>query len=242
MRKTKKAALEQRSEARGLFLFDLDHLPVRPDFVQATSEKRYEHTGVRLTEDEVKCQRIVNRLCLRHGIERIAREEQVSPHSIRGMRELLVAQGKMAGYTKRFVMRVEEILEAGLDKYYEGIVTGKVSPAQLPVGLGILSDKRSLALGEPTAISMGGTAQLGQEHLSVQRLNAFLNSLTADGESIGNPPKPEQISVPPASAPTSAPTSDRPCESVATDPLKSGSEPTKCCPGDRGGGCDEGGE
>lgn len=185
-RRTKKELMLASKEDDGApFLFDYDSLPVRPDIVQIVAQNRYHHTGARLLDNEELTARVVERLSLGHGVERIARDLTISPHSIRAARAELVSQGKMAGFVKRFVVKIEDILEAGLSRYMDGILSGEVHPGQLPVGLGILSDKRSLALGEPTAISLGATAQLRPDALAVQTLNDWVSTLPSDGESIG---------------------------------------------------------
>jgi hypothetical protein len=210
-RKTKKEGLAKRQRSDELFLFDLDTLPIREDVVEIVRTERYRNTGARLLDNEELTQRVVNRLCLRHGVERIARDEHISPHSIRAAREVLVSQGKMAGFVKRFTARCEEILEAGLEAFYAGILNGDVAPGQLPVGLGIVFDKRALALGEPTSIS-GTDRGVKPEALSVQALNEQLESLTVDVESIVVPPNQAQSEVAsPPDAPFDAP-STRPSE------------------------------
>ena len=63
-------------------------------------------------------------------------------------------------------------------------------PAQIPVGVGIISDKRALAMGEPTTISAGMTVQVKPEDLTVERINSWWESLakaqTVDVQSTGN--------------------------------------------------------
>jgi hypothetical protein len=215
-RKTKKEALAKRQRSDELFLFDLDALPIREDVVEIVRTERYRNTGARLLDNEELTQRVVNRLCLRHGVERIARDEHISPHSIRAARDVLVAQGKMAGFQRRFIQRSEEILEAGLEAFYAGILSGDVGPGQLPVGLGIVFDKRQLALGEPTSISATDRG-VKPEALSVQALNQQLESLTVDVESIVVPQTQAQTEAAnPPDAPFDAP-STRPNE-PAPDP------------------------
>lgn len=183
-RTTKKAVLARRQKRDEPFLFDYDSLPVREDLVECVRQERYKHTGARLRDDEELTQRVVNRLCLRHGIERIARDEHISPMSIRAAREVLVSQGKMGGFVKRFQQRAEEIIEAGMEAFYQGILSGEVSPGQLPVGLGIIFDKRALSLGEPTSIGLSANANLRPEALSERAINAWVESLPVESESI----------------------------------------------------------
>jgi hypothetical protein len=101
--------------------------------------------------------------------KRIAKEMQVSVHSVRAARDVLVSKGKLAPYKERVVRLFEEIVEVGAAKYLDALERGIVPMAQIPVGVGIISDKRALALGEPTAIGVVGAAQLDDKSLSVRR-------------------------------------------------------------------------
>lgn len=235
-RVTKKSVLARRDDARAPFLFDYDLLPVRDDMVEIVRTGRYVHTGARLLDNEERTQLVVNRLCLRHGVERIARDLGISPNSIRKMRAVLVAQGKMDGFVKRFTAKVEDTLEAGLEAFYNGILSGEVHPGQLPVGLGILWDKRALALGEPTAISVGATAQLRPEALSVKTLNAWVEALPVDSESIGLPEKPKQIEGIPCLEPGFDAGSPVPATSLAGQAATAAADPAATGPAAAEGG------
>ena len=80
---------------------------------------------------------------------------------------------------------MEDAVEAGLAVYLDGVESGRVSAAQIPVGLGIISDKRALLVGEPTTISGAVAAQA--EDLSVEALNRYLDNLPTckDSQSSG---------------------------------------------------------
>lgn len=193
-RKTKKDALARHQDTdEQPPLFDYAALPVRPDIVQIVQESRYVHTGARLLDNEELTARVVERLCLRHGVKRIAQEMGISPHSIRAAREVLVAQGKMAPFVKRFTDKVQDILEIGLERFEDGVDSGAVHAGQLPVGLGILWDKRALALGEPTTISLNAGVALKPESLAVETLNDWAAKLPSEAESLGTPMKQAQV-------------------------------------------------
>lgn len=178
-RKSKKAVLAGKQDPGAPFLFDEQQMPLREDLVQLVRTESYRHTGARLVDNEAKALRLVELLLGNWGLKRIAEEMHVSVHSVRAAREALVAQGKLAPYKSRVVAKIEDIIELGLDKYHEGLLNGEVSPGQIPVGVGILSDKRALALGEPTAISVSAAAQLDAKALSVEALNSWVESLAS---------------------------------------------------------------
>lgn len=156
-------------------LFDDQQLPIEAAALESIRTQRYQHTGARLTDDDAKALRLVELLTLNWGVKRIAREMNVSPHSVRAARRLLAAQGKLAPYKQRVVEAMEDIIEAGVTSYRDALEDGRIQGAQIPVGLGIIFDKRALALGEPTTIA-AGSGQSNQG-LKVEDLNAYLSTL-----------------------------------------------------------------
>lgn len=186
-RVTKQTVLQQRQDDAAPYLFDEDQLPLRPDWVQCVQEKRYVFTGQRLLDDDLKVQRMVELLCLGKGVKKVAAAMQVSPHSVRAARDVLVVQGKLAPFKERFVRRAEEFVEDGLDALHEAVHSGRLHPNFMSSAVGIVFDKRALALGEPTTISVGATTRLPAEALSVKALNEWVSALPAEGESSGKP-------------------------------------------------------
>jgi hypothetical protein len=190
MRKSKKQTLQVAQDAAAPFLFDDEQLPIREDLVALVREEKYKHTGARLLDNQSKALRLVELLLSKWGIKRIAKEMHISVHSVRAARDVLVAQGKMAPYKERIVRVFEDIVETGAANYLDALERGIVPAAQIPVGVGIISDKRALALGEPTAIGVVGAAQLDRKSLSVQALNEWVESLPSDAPSTGKGEKP----------------------------------------------------
>nr|WP_294577649.1 helix-turn-helix domain-containing protein [uncultured Rhodopila sp.] len=182
--------LQESQDVSTPLLFDEAALPIRDDWVRAIHDGQHKHTGARLLDDERKVLRLVELLMSGWSIKRIATEMQVSRHTVRAAREALVARGEVAHYKERVVRKMEEIIEVGLTQYAQALEDGKVPPAQIPVGVGIISDKRALAMGEPTTISAGMTVQVKPEDLTVERINSWWESLakaqTVDVQSTGN--------------------------------------------------------
>ncbi len=90
-RKTRKQALQAAQDPAAPFLFDEHQMPVRDDLVGLIRQERYKHTGARLLDNEAKALRLVELLISRWGVKRIAREMNISVHSVRAAREALVA-------------------------------------------------------------------------------------------------------------------------------------------------------
>lgn len=173
-RRTKKAELQSAQDASAPFLFGHDDLPSRPDLVTAIAAGQHKHTGARLLDNQSLVQRMVELLMAGCGLKRIAKEMGISKHSIRAAREALVARGELAPYKQRVVAMMEDCIETGLANYRDALENNAVAAAQIPIGMGILSDKRALALGEPTAISQVAAVS---EDLSVDKLNAWFEGL-----------------------------------------------------------------
>lgn len=194
-RKTKKEMLMTRQDPAAPYLFDEDQLPVRNDLVQVIREERYKTTGARLLENEALALKVVEKLMCGWGLKRIARELHISTHSIRAARTVLVQSGKLAPYKTRVLEIFEEIVERGASNYLQALENNEVPPAQIPVGIGIISDKRALALGEPTVIGVGPSA-VDPSALTPEKLNAWLDNLkqvtTIDTASTVNEQKGQQ--------------------------------------------------
>ena len=195
-RESQREVLADRQNPEQPALFDDGGVPVRVAVLEAVKARRYEHVGVRLLEDEAKALRLVELLMARWGVKKIAREMDISPHTVRAARRALVAQGKLAPYKQRVVEMMEDVIEAGVANYRDALEEGRVSAAQIPVGVAIMFDKRALAMGEPTSISGVGAAP--DEDLKVENINAYLDTLPSckppaiDSASTGNATKPLQ--------------------------------------------------
>lgn len=207
-----------RQNPRQVALFDDNDTPMEAAALESIRSRRYEHQGIRLVEDDMKALRLVELLCLKWGVKKISREMNVSAHTVRAARRLLVAQGKLAPYKQRVVEGMEDAIEAGVENYREALEAGRVPAAQIPIGVAIMFDKRALAMGEPTSIRGESVAQ---ESLRVEDLNGYLDSLpsckSVDSESTGNVEKAMQTEgIPPQEATLDA-TQARAVPDVQTD-------------------------
>lgn len=200
---SKREVLADRQTAAQPALFDDAQFPVEAAALESIRARRYEHQGVRLTEDDAKALRLVELITLKWGVKKISRDMMVSPHTVRAARRLLVTQGKLAPYKQRVLEAMEDVIESGIVSYRDAIEEGRVSGAQIPVGLGIIFDKRQLILGEPTSIRADGVVQ--DDGLKVEDLNRYLEALPScksaetglaiDSESIVNVAKSKQTAA-----------------------------------------------
>lgn len=180
-RTSKRVVLVDRQDPSQPPLFDDRQYPAELGALESVRTRRYECKGVRLVDDDTKALRLVELLCLKWGVKKISREMNISPHTVRAARRLLAAQGKLAPYVQRVTEVMEDAIEAGMTQYRDALEDGLVSAGQIPVGIGIIFDKRALAKGEPTSIRGGVDAQA--DELKVEALNAYLEQLPS-----ANPP------------------------------------------------------
>lgn len=106
------------------------------------------YSGVIIERDRGKVRAIVQALAEGHGIIRVARAFGVSEHTVIGIRERhpdLIAMEK-----KNLSKLLGRVVAVGWEQYLEAVVDGRVSPRDLPVGLGIAGDKKALIDGEVT--------------------------------------------------------------------------------------------
>lgn len=91
---------------------------------------------------------IVRALAEGIGVNRIAKAFSVSVHTVMALRDRhpdLIAAEKQA-LSRQF----GRLLKLSADRYEEALINDEVSPSQLPVAMGILSDKKALLDGDPT--------------------------------------------------------------------------------------------
>lgn len=174
-RTSQRQVLAKRQDAAQPSLLDDSQFPVEAAALESVRHRRYEFKGLRLTEDDAKALRLVELICLKWGVKKIARDMMISPHTVRAARRLLVTQGKLAPYKQRVVEKMEDAIEAGVDNYLNALEEGRVPAAQIPVGVAIMFDKRALAMGEPTSIR--GTGEAMAEDLKVEDINAIFDRL-----------------------------------------------------------------
>src|SRR5262252_3832827 len=174
---SRKEKLAEAQDERAPYLWGTDGLPNREDLAPAVV--KYVVTGARLLDDNDKVARLAEMLLTGVSVRQIAKVLQVSANSVRAARDSLVREGKLKPFKERAVALFQEIIEGGAATYLEGLDSGTVPVNSIPVAVGIFCDKRALALGEPTAITVAASAPLDRESLSVEALNAWVARLPA---------------------------------------------------------------
>jgi hypothetical protein len=94
----------------------------------------------------------------------------VSAHTVMGIRdrhpELIAIE------EKQLTRQYGKILAVSAERYLDGLVSGAIPAAQIPVGMGIVFDKKALLDGKPTSI-----VQHQDKTLNVDDFNAWVDQL-----------------------------------------------------------------
>jgi hypothetical protein len=128
------------------------------------------YSGKIIEKHRAKVSAICNALAGGIGIIRIARAFGVSEHTVMAIRdrhpELIAMEEKELSRT------YGKILKLSAERYLEALVAGSIHPAQLPVGMGIVFDKKALLDGKPTQI-----VHHQEKDLTVEDLNRLFESM-----------------------------------------------------------------
>lgn len=131
-------------------LFDASELPLGLELLHIDdNERRGVFTGERIARDKARYQAIVQALAEGLGIRQIARAFKVSPHTISAIREREV---ELIATEKQGLIRLAgRACRLSLERYVEALEKNEISPGQIPVGFGIIMDKKLLLEGEATS-------------------------------------------------------------------------------------------
>lgn len=82
----------------------------------------------------------------------IAEKFKVSRHTVSGILQRAEQSGKIAPFKQRVSAKLGQIAEEATEAYLEAIRERKIQPAQIPVGVGIMLDKKAALDGEASEI------------------------------------------------------------------------------------------
>jgi hypothetical protein len=151
-------------EQRLLFEMGSELLTVEED---ARSGK---YSGIIIEKNRQKVQAICSAIAEGHGMLRIAKAFGCSVHTVIGIRE---RNPELIAIEKKQLSRTcGKILAVCAERYLEGVISGAVPAAQIPVGMGIVFDKKALLDGEPTAI-----VARQEKQISVEDFNQYIAAL-----------------------------------------------------------------
>jgi hypothetical protein len=132
--------------------FDESDLPIRRDIVRfAESYDASHYTGKILTKDEEFCAKVCELVLIGVSDRGIARRMRIARRSIKAIVGVFESRGKLAPLKKRLSEKMGDLIELGLDVLCEKLERGEVPANVLPIVIGVLSDKKALIDGDPTA-------------------------------------------------------------------------------------------
>ena len=82
---------------------------------------------------------------------RIAQAFKVSRNTVAALVDRATAAGKIEPIKKRLSGKLGRAIEAGIEQWIDAVEEGSISPSQIPVAVGIFSDKKALLDGEATS-------------------------------------------------------------------------------------------
>lgn len=151
-------------EQRLLFELGAELLTVEED------ARKGKYSGAIIEKNREKVKAICGALAEGHGIIRVAKAFGVSTHTVIGIRER--HPDLLAIEEKQLTRKYGTILALSAERYLEALVSGSIPAAQLPVGMGIVFDKKALLDGKPTAI-----VRHQAKEISIEDLNALIEGM-----------------------------------------------------------------
>lgn len=85
------------------------------------------------------------------GKKRIGEAFKISPNTVRGIVDRARLAGKIDPYKRRVSDQLGRAIESGMEQWIEAAEAGNIRADQIPVAVGIFSDKKALIDGEATS-------------------------------------------------------------------------------------------
>lgn len=166
--------------------------PDREDLVLRVKAKSFLHTAKIKGKDEVLCREVCIDLLSGFLSERqIAAKHGISRNTIKGITAVMQERGELEPLSRQVSVALGECIVLSAFRLREALLKGKVSPAQIPIAMGVLIDKKAqldagmvpgtnTTQGEAMAANLRGQTEAW---LAYQRAKA----LAADSVSTGEP-------------------------------------------------------
>ncbi len=123
-----------------------------PEGARLLSAPGSAHTGSTTLRNQVLCDKIAALALQGVSRRRIARECEVSRHTLEQVLSILTARGKMAPLKERLIRKFGQVAELCAESLGEQIEAGTVEARDLSIALGIATDKWLLLQGEANSI------------------------------------------------------------------------------------------
>jgi transposase-like protein len=150
---------------------DLINIEPGEELLFPEAKARRVFTGEVVARNQEKYRAIVEAIAGGHSCRDIAHRFGVSKNvvtAIRGAEPDLVGTEK-----KRLSRKLGTAVELGVEAWIESLQAGTLKPESIPVGVGILFDKRALIEGEPTA----RVEHVDTKIIRHEDINAYIDAL-----------------------------------------------------------------
>ena len=175
-------------------LLDESMLPVRPDVEELVRQRSFlggkkllSHSGKIVLRRVLACEELAEGVCtallMGLSVRLIAKRFGMSTRSVINIRQAMTDRGELAPLRQRIAQKLDRVIELGLERWEEGIVSGEIHPGQLPIPtLAALDKKAAMDSG-----LVGDTGRSEAEILLAQvKAVQGLYAMASDTESAGS--------------------------------------------------------
>ena len=185
-------------ECNQVELFAPDVLPAGWDILP---EQQHRFTGERVARNRERYLAIAHALAEGLGVRQIARAFGCSAHTVARVRE--TANEVVAAEKEHVSRKLGTLIRMSLERFEEGLVNREIHPSQLPVAIGIFTDKKLLLEGGVTS-----RVEHTNREISVEVVERALRSLKATSITVESEPVSTDLVDQKAQEPAQEPGSD----------------------------------
>ena len=145
---------------------------VESGLVEVAGKPRGQFSGALIERQAELVDVILERFAAGSSQREIARVFGISTNTVAGVVARATAAGRIEAYKTRVSAKLAGAIEGGIEVWTDALRAGLLNPAQIPLAVGIFSDKKALLDGEPTS-----RVEVRQAEPSAQDIAAALRAL-----------------------------------------------------------------
>ena len=145
---------------------------VESGLVEIAGKPRGQFSGALVERQAELLDVILERFCAGSSQREISRVFGVSTNTVAGIVSRATASGRIEAYKTRVSAKLAGAIEGGIEVWTDALRAGLLNPAQIPLAVGIFSDKKALLDGEATS-----RVEVRQAEPSAQDIAAALRAL-----------------------------------------------------------------
>ncbi len=145
---------------------------VESGLVEIAGKPRGQFSGVLIEKQAALVDVILERFAAGASQREIARVFSISTNTVAGVVARATSCGRIEAYKTRVSAKLAGAIEGGIEVWTDALRAGTLNPAQIPLAVGIFSDKKALLDGEATS-----RVEVRQSEPSAQDIAAALRAL-----------------------------------------------------------------